>query len=357
MCGGVVTVTHENFPVTMTTPLIDHRAAAYLAKLPPAVAGNGGHAATFAAACRLVEFGLPFERALPLLLAWNQTHCKPLWTEAGLRHKLADAFKRTSPKPEFATRQAVTHRGNPSPGRSQSKTVTRRAATGRSHKPLALASESSAASVIRQMLGQAPVITAASNARILAAQRGLASMGLMTAWSRDVLRFDNHLGKPAWFILDSSHRNACARRMDGLPWFEGTASECKAVILRGAQAKWPIGLPEARPFPKILLCEGAPDFLAAFHIITALRRDREFAPVVMLSGSYPLHTDALRMFKEKRVRIFAHNDSTGARAAAKWKSQIIGHAPDTDIFSFAPYRVKDLNDFVRGNFPTTNLLP
>jgi hypothetical protein len=59
--------------------LID-RARAYIAALPPAIAGQSGHAATFAAACRLVEFGLLPDQALPLLLEWNQTHCNPLWT-------------------------------------------------------------------------------------------------------------------------------------------------------------------------------------------------------------------------------------------------------------------------------------
>lgn len=43
------------------------RARAYLAKLPPAIAGQGGHDATFAAVCRLVEFGLSFEQGAPLL--------------------------------------------------------------------------------------------------------------------------------------------------------------------------------------------------------------------------------------------------------------------------------------------------
>jgi len=77
------------------------RARAYLAKLPPAIAGQRGHAATFAAACRLVEFGLLFGDALTLLLEWNQTHCKPVWTERELRHKLTDAFRVTIPKEQF----------------------------------------------------------------------------------------------------------------------------------------------------------------------------------------------------------------------------------------------------------------
>ena len=79
------------------------RAQSYLGKLPVAVAGSGGHAATFRAACALVEFGLTSDEAWPLLVEWN-TLCQPPWGEADLQHKLADAFRRTKPRPEFMQR-------------------------------------------------------------------------------------------------------------------------------------------------------------------------------------------------------------------------------------------------------------
>jgi hypothetical protein len=74
------------------------RARAYIAKLPLAIAGQRGHKATFVAACRLVEFGLPGAAAWQLLCEWNQTHCQPPWTESELRHKLAAAFIGARPK-------------------------------------------------------------------------------------------------------------------------------------------------------------------------------------------------------------------------------------------------------------------
>ena len=64
---------------------------AYLAKLPPAVSGAGGHTATFRAACECVRFGLSDGEALALLRGWNGTHCRPAWTEKELAHKLKDA--------------------------------------------------------------------------------------------------------------------------------------------------------------------------------------------------------------------------------------------------------------------------
>jgi hypothetical protein len=70
------------------------RARRYLAKLPPAISGQGGHVATFRAACRLViGFGLDRDDALNLLRGWNESHCQPPWTERELEHKVDDALK------------------------------------------------------------------------------------------------------------------------------------------------------------------------------------------------------------------------------------------------------------------------
>lgn len=66
-------------------------ARSYLAKLPPAISGAGGHRATFRAACECVRFGLSDGEALTLLREWNVNHCKPPWTEKELTHKLKDA--------------------------------------------------------------------------------------------------------------------------------------------------------------------------------------------------------------------------------------------------------------------------
>ena len=64
---------------------------AYLAQLPNAISGAGGHASTFRAACECVRFGLGDGDAMTLLREWNRTHCQPAWTEAELTHKLSDA--------------------------------------------------------------------------------------------------------------------------------------------------------------------------------------------------------------------------------------------------------------------------
>jgi hypothetical protein len=66
-------------------------ARAYLAKLPPAISGAGGHDATFRAACWLIRFGLGDMEAMALLREWNGNHCQPPWKEKELAHKLRDA--------------------------------------------------------------------------------------------------------------------------------------------------------------------------------------------------------------------------------------------------------------------------
>ena len=75
------------------------RAAAYLAKIPPAVSGERGHDRTFHAACILVQgFDLSIDEAKPLLQQWNE-RCIPPWSLAEIEHKLADARKAADSRP------------------------------------------------------------------------------------------------------------------------------------------------------------------------------------------------------------------------------------------------------------------
>lgn len=70
------------------------RASRYLAKMPEAISGQAGHAATFEAALALVKgFGLSDESALALLLSEYNPRCTPVWTERELRHKVESAAK------------------------------------------------------------------------------------------------------------------------------------------------------------------------------------------------------------------------------------------------------------------------
>lgn len=75
------------------------RARRYVAAMPAAISGSGGHDATFAVACALVKgFGLSIGEARSLLQEFNQ-RCDPVWSERELEHKLQQADKTQDPQP------------------------------------------------------------------------------------------------------------------------------------------------------------------------------------------------------------------------------------------------------------------
>jgi hypothetical protein len=75
------------------------RARQYVAKIPGAVSGQGGHNQTFSVACYLFNgFGLSESDALALILEYNQ-RCSPPWSERELRHKVKSAAAASHDKP------------------------------------------------------------------------------------------------------------------------------------------------------------------------------------------------------------------------------------------------------------------
>jgi len=82
-----------------SVPDVRERACSYVAAMPAAVSGQGGHNQTFAVACVLVQgFGLSAEEALPILREYNQ-RCQPPWSEKDLLHKLEGA-EQAQPPPQ-----------------------------------------------------------------------------------------------------------------------------------------------------------------------------------------------------------------------------------------------------------------
>lgn len=69
----------------------------YLAKADPAIAGAGGHNATYHVAAALIEgFNLSIADARILLTEYSQ-RCQPPWSEQEIEHKLADAERKKDP--------------------------------------------------------------------------------------------------------------------------------------------------------------------------------------------------------------------------------------------------------------------
>jgi hypothetical protein len=80
-------------PITTSSDRIED-ARRYIAKMPPAISGQGGHVATFNAARKLADFGLSEEDIYQVLAADYNPRCEPPWSEKELRHKAAEAMNR-----------------------------------------------------------------------------------------------------------------------------------------------------------------------------------------------------------------------------------------------------------------------
>ncbi len=72
-----------------------HSAVAYIHRIH-AIAGEGGHNATYRAVCKLRDAGLSVEEALAVLTNWNESNASPPWSPDELTHKVASAY--TSPR-------------------------------------------------------------------------------------------------------------------------------------------------------------------------------------------------------------------------------------------------------------------
>ncbi len=306
------------------------RARAYLARIPGAVSGSGGHNDTFHAACVLVNgFALSVAEALPLLLEWNST-CQPPWSEADLRHKLTDADKTHHAKPRghlLADAHRATHflpaRTTPAPEPEP--------------RPLP------------DRTGFVPGTP--EELRRLATMRPFDLAGLRWAQARGALVFGHWHGFDCFGVTDASGRVLELRRLDGesFPAVPGTSlGERKSHAVKGSQKAWPVGIMEARDFAAIALVEGLPDFLDAHHLALFeqashyAKQDVGCAPVAMLSASPQIHPDALPHFAGKTVRIFSHAERAGLLGAEQWQRQLeAAGAAKVDVFDFSPYRTRD----------------
>jgi hypothetical protein len=73
-------------------PDVEERARRYLARMPPAISGSGGHVQTLLAAEHLVRgFGLDDATAFELLATYYSPRCQPPWSERELHHKVSEA--------------------------------------------------------------------------------------------------------------------------------------------------------------------------------------------------------------------------------------------------------------------------
>ena len=184
--------------------------------------------------------------------------------------------------------------------------------------------------------------------------RGINPEATEEASKRGLLKFGTVGGFACWLLLDQAHKSAQARRMTGEPFPSiGSLSERKAHTLKGSCQAWPLGLLEAAQKPFIAIVEGGPDLLAALHFAQAELAADRVGIVAMLGASNAIPADALPHFKNKRIRIFPHDDEAGLKAAAGWEKQLRRAGAETDCFRVGGVALDsggtsgDLNDLTR----------
>jgi hypothetical protein len=301
---------------------ISERASAYLERMPPAIAGSGGHTATFNAAVTLVRgFAMSESDALPIFLAWNQTHCQPSWSEAGIRQKLRSASLSTRPLGYLLKDDApARERTAPDFENEAEKKARHRKAWPAFSAP------------------------ALSDIETISRLRSIPGSDLRTAADAGLLKVC-HYEKAECFILTDG-QFAQARRMDGkpLPIWDGVS---KAKNLPGSSGAF-IGSSLLDESSNVLLVEGCIGLLEALGSI-ALADATGWTVIAAISAGSRFYRapDLLAKLRGRRVHVVPDNDAkgTGVDAAYKWLRELIPAGVMVDAIKMPP-ECKDLGSVV-----------
>jgi len=136
----------------------------------------------------------------------------------------------------------------------------------------------------------------------------------------------------SWCAIDETRNVAEFRRLDNQPYQRKDDTPIKTWSTAGKS--WPLGAMRAPDMRRVLLVEGGPDMLAAYHFLRRWNRVQQVAVVCMLGASNRIREDALPFFKGCRVRIMVDADVpkdseqkakrklVGAEAAVRWSDQL-----------------------------------
>jgi hypothetical protein len=203
-------------------------------------------------------------------------------------------------------------------------------------------------------------LTLPTELRTIAHDRGLDYAALVIAGRLGCLKCGQACGFRSWILTDPVGWIAEARRFGRLPYpATSELAERKAHTLRGSCKSWPVGLGVDRALIEkaalIVIVEGGPDLLAAWHFIYRTER-WDVVPITILGRAiHGLHVDALTLLKGKRIKFFPHVDpDDGALKQMELISeQLRAIAFRPSYFDLTGLRtrggkpVKDLNDLVR----------
>jgi hypothetical protein len=151
----------------------------------------------------------------------------------------------------------------------------------------------------------------------------------MLACRELLLVVPNYSGHRAYALVDPYYRVAVLRRLDGGLW-KGTQ---KALLAKGSNLGVPIGIHQIEGFDHLALCEGGPDYFRLLSLITEAGSTDFVLPLMMPSAAAKTFQSALSAsFRNKRVRIFAHNDPHGMASAKSWKEQLQKVHAEVDVW-------------------------
>ncbi len=180
----------------------------------------------------------------------------------------------------------------------------------------------------------------------LAALRGFSVDCLRDLQRMGLLRFCEMAGQRAWVLRTLCGRVAQARRLDGGMWHRNK-NEFKSWSLPGSCAVVPLGMETITPSVSVVgIAEGGPDFVSLFQLICEQER-MDCGLLGFLGASVRIAAPVVEQLRQRRVRVFAHADEAGRRAAAEWAAQLTEADCVVDAFDFGPFGVKDANDFLK----------
>ncbi len=301
---------------------IPERAAAYLERMPPAIEGSGGHSATFNAAAALTRgFAMTEQNALPLLMAWNQTHCQPPWTESELRHKLRSAASSTRPL-GYLLNEAASRPDSTAPDfESEAEKKARQRKAWPEFKQLK-PDDIATVAALRRML---------PDAVDLAHRWGFVSGAEIE-------------GQRCFIIHEGTF--AQARRLDGQPFTRSDGTKIKAKNLPGSTGAF-IGQEWLGDAQNVLLVEGVIGLLEALAAFALVNMKESWSILAASSASSRFARDPalLARLKGRSVRIIPDADEAGMDAAASWLADLEAAGVRADAMAL-PAGLKDLGEII-----------
>jgi len=312
------------------------RARAYLAKIPPAIEGKGGHTQTFKAAMHMVlGFDLTDEQAFILMKVWN-VRCHPRWSDDELHYKIREA----------------RNKGEMPVGHHLGSNI-RLARPTNSPESLALPfpEPMQSKSWLRDQWPPFTRLTGDGVKRV-AALRGITDA--------DVYLADPLLGSPLRLSVVDGHpvvvfhqdQFAQARRLDR-QLLDSSNGPIKAKNFPGSEGAF-VGMPHTlSQFRVVFLIEGVfglLDFFAAFRLAGY---PPCVAVVAATSGNsrFKRQPAWLPRFAGANIRILPDNDPVGSSAAQSWHNDLSLVARSVAIWPL-PSHVYDLGDLVKNPSPT-----